>query len=92
MNTDDVRTALEALLVEIAPDCDPAELDPQADLRTEADLDSMDFLNLVEGVAQTLGVDIPEADYAQVRSLDGLTGYVTARATAGAAAAGSEGT
>jgi acyl carrier protein len=40
----------------------------------------MDFLNLVEGLKEETGVDIPESAYAQVRSLDGLAEYLVAHA------------
>ncbi len=77
MNSDQARSAVLALLAEIAPEADLDLMDPGADLRTEIDLDSMDFLNLVEGLAQSTGVDIPEADYGRARSLDGLVAYLT---------------
>ena len=80
MNRDEARTAVLTALSRIAPEADLEALDPGADLRTEIDLDSMDFLGLVESLAETTGVDIPEADYHDVRSLDGLVDYVTARA------------
>jgi len=80
MNRDEARTAVLTALSRIAPEADLEALDPGADLRTEIDLDSMDFLGLVESLAETTGVDIPEADYHDVRSLDGLVVYVAARA------------
>jgi acyl carrier protein len=79
MNTADVPTILLGLIEQIAPDVDAASLDPDVDLRRAADLDSLDFQSLVELVARDTGVEIPEADYAAVRSLRGLTDYVTAR-------------
>ena len=82
MNAEESRAAVLGLLGEIAPDADLVLIDVDADLRTEIDLDSMDFLNLVEGVAETTGVDIPESDYGKVRSVRGLTAYLTER-TAG---------
>lgn len=39
----------------------------------------MDFLNLVLAIHAALGVDIPERDYPQVMSLDGMVAYVRAR-------------
>ena len=82
MTTIGVTTVLTDLLAEIAPDVDLDAVDLDADMRAEMDLDSMDFLNLVEGIAERTGVDIPEADYGQVRSFAGLVEYVTGRASA----------
>ena len=79
MNAEESLAAVLALLGEIAPDADLGSIDLGADLRTEVDLDSMDFLNLVEGVEETTGVDIPESDYGKVRSVHGLAAYLTGR-------------
>ncbi|HTY71364.1 MAG TPA: acyl carrier protein [Actinomycetes bacterium] len=78
MNTTEARDAVLAQLAVIAPEADLDLLDPDADLRTEIDLDSMDFLNLVVALAAETGVDIPDADYGRVRSLSALTGYLVA--------------
>ena len=45
----------------------------------QLDLDSMDFLNFVVGLHAALGVDIPEADYAKLATLDGCVEYLAAR-------------
>ena len=79
MNTADVPTAVAGLIRQIAPEVDVTALDPNADLRRAADLDSLDFQTLVELVADETGVEIPEADYAQARSLVGLIEYITLR-------------
>jgi len=81
MNTEDARAAVVDALARIAPEADLDEVDPGADLRSEIDLDSMDFLGLVEALAESTGVDIPEDAYREVRSLDGLVAYLVRRAT-----------
>jgi acyl carrier protein len=81
MNIAEVPATLLGLIEQIAPDVDASTLDPETDLRRAADLDSLDFQSLVELVARDTGVEIPEADYPSVRSLRGLTDYVTARLT-----------
>lgn len=84
MTVDDSRSLVLGLLRGIAPEADLEALDPERDLRREIDLDSLDFQTLIEQVASTTGVEIPETDYPQVRSLDGLAGYVAARLDTGA--------
>lgn len=76
----DLAATIAALIQQIAPEVEVESLDPDVDLRRAADLDSLDFQSLVELVATSTGVDIPEADYPQVRSLHGLTTYVAAHA------------
>jgi hypothetical protein len=38
----------------------------------------MDFLNFVIGVHTRLGVDVPEADYAKLATVDGAVAYLAA--------------
>ena len=52
-----------ATLAQVVPEADLASLGPDAELRVEFDIDSMDFLNFVVGIDERTGVDIPERDY-----------------------------
>jgi acyl carrier protein len=72
---------LEALY-EVAPDIDPATVDPGAHLQEDLDLDSMDFLNLVAALSDRTGLDLPESDYGQLDSVAGCARYLVARAAA----------
>ena len=80
MNDTEVRAASSTRSIRrVAPEVDLAGLPPDADFREELDLDSMDFLNLVDALHERTGVDIPERDYPQLASIDGCVAYVTAR-------------
>lgn len=81
---DEIRAAVLAVLGEIAPEADPAEIDPGEGLRQQLDLDSMDYLNFVVALHRRLGVEIPETDYPRLASLDGAVAYLLG-ATAGPA-------
>ena len=78
MTPEGSRALVLDLLVQIAPDVEIDGLDEDRDMRRALDLDSLDFQTLVERVAEDTGVQIPETDYAQVRSLRGLSEYVAA--------------
>ena len=39
---------------------------------------SMDFLNILELVAEETGVEVPEADYEQIQTFDAFTAYLAA--------------
>jgi acyl carrier protein len=80
MTVESARDVVVTLLGQIAPDADLEAIDPERDLRREVDLDSLDFQTLVERVAEATGVEIPESDYSQVRSLRGMADYVATRA------------
>lgn len=76
MTEQDLRDAVLAALRKIAPEADPRSLDPKESLRDQLDVDSMDFLNFLIAVHERLGVDIPEADYPRLSSLDAITSYL----------------
>ncbi|OHC12420.1 MAG: phosphopantetheine-binding protein [Pseudomonadales bacterium GWC1_66_9] len=76
------REVLEALQG-IAPEVEPESLRGDRPLRDEVDLDSMDWLRFLAALHQRLGVNIPEADYQQLTSLDALLAYVGRRLAAG---------
>nr|MBP7659309.1 acyl carrier protein [Burkholderiaceae bacterium] len=48
-------------------------------LRSQVDLDSMDWLHFLVGLHERLGVEIPESDYARLVTLDNLLDYLQAK-------------
>jgi len=81
MTKDEIKATLLLLLGNIAPEADLARLTPEATIRDELDIDSMDFLNFAIAVHETLDVEIPEADYPQLATLNGCVEYLAARLT-----------
>jgi len=77
---EELRAAVLDALGEIAPEVDLAAVDPGTSFREQLDLDSMDLLNLVIGIHARTGVEIPEADYPKLASLDGAVAYLAVRA------------
>jgi acyl carrier protein len=69
------RLILEAL-AGIAPEADLARLKGAAELRDELDLDSMDFLNFVAELHERAQIEIPEADYPKLATLDAAIAYL----------------
>lgn len=67
------------LLELIAPEADFDELEPDDDMRDELDIDSFDFLNFLIDLNDEVGVEIPEADYGKLVSLNDLLDYLLAR-------------
>ncbi|MEO8282796.1 MAG: acyl carrier protein [Pseudarthrobacter sp.] len=78
MNQQDAGAAVRRAMGQVAPDVEPEDLEGEARLRQDLELDSLDFLHLVEVIATATGVDIPESDYPQVATVQGLTDYVAA--------------
>jgi acyl carrier protein len=79
MNTMEIRAGLFDALQRVAPEVDPAALASDQALRSQVDLDSMDWLNFIVGLHERFGVDIPEADYAGLVSVDAIVAYLSAR-------------
>jgi acyl carrier protein len=88
MNEHEIRAGVIGAVRAIAPEVDEGELDAGRPLREQADLDSMDWLNVIVGLHQRFGVDIPETDYARLTTLDAIVAYLAARLAAGARDAG----
>jgi len=76
MNEADAKNLVLDVLSGIAPEADFAALRGNAVLRDELDLDSMDFLNFVTALHQHTKIDIPEADYPKLSTLDGAVAYL----------------
>ncbi len=83
MTDEDIRAVLRDELGRIAPEIDFDGLDPAVDLREQADLDSMDFLNLLTALHQRLGVDIPESEAAELATVDAAIAYISTRRAGG---------
>lgn len=82
LNREQLRTTALDVLHSIAPEVETDAIEPVVPLRHQVDLDSMDWLNFLIGLHQRLGVNIPEADYAQLVTLDNVLDYLQARLAA----------
>lgn len=79
MNAGQVRHAALSILKTIAPEIEEGDLASNRPLRQQVDLDSMDWLNFLVALHRQLGVDIPEADYQKLVTLDDLVGYLVGK-------------
>jgi acyl carrier protein len=79
MTREDIRQAVVKALTSVAPEIDPRTLGPDQPFRQEFELDSMDFLNFVIGLHRNLGVDVPEADYGKLMTVNGAVEYMASR-------------
>ena len=67
----EIRAAIERALHRIAPEADLGAIPPNADLRDEIDLDSMDMFNFFVALHDALHVDIAESEYGSMTTIDG---------------------
>jgi acyl carrier protein len=80
---ENARTMLESVLREIVPDASLEGLDGGADLRETFELDSLDFVELVERLGKRAGFRIEDDDADQLRTVDSATAFL-ARGSAAA--------
>jgi acyl carrier protein len=80
MSDDEIKALYLRELHKIAPEVDLNEIDPAVDLREQIDLDSMDILNLAVAIHEATGIDIPEADYPQMTTVNGCIAYLGSHA------------
>jgi acyl carrier protein len=83
MTPDDIKAALLDEIGNIAPEADLTALRPDVDFREELDIDSIGFLNLIIALDRRLGVQVPEADYPKLASLNGAIEYLAALSPGG---------
>ena len=82
MTEDEMRERFVRALSMIAPEEDPASIDPDANYREEMEIDSMDFLNLVTRIYEDVGVEIPDEDYEKVQTINDAAAYLAEKHTA----------
>jgi acyl carrier protein len=76
VNESEIRTRVIGVIKSVAPELEEGEMRADRPLRDQIDLDSMDWLNVLVALHEKLRVDIPEADYGKLVTLDNLVGYL----------------
>jgi acyl carrier protein len=79
VNESEIRTRVVGVIKSVAPELEESELRADRPLRDQIDLDSMDWLNVLVALHEKLRVDIPEADYGKLVTLDDLVAYLGAK-------------
>lgn len=77
MTKDECKKLVIDIIANIAPDEDLRNVKPDVRLRDQLQLDSMDFLDIVMELRKRHGIEVPEADYIQLASLDSCADYLT---------------
>jgi acyl carrier protein len=76
MTKDEIEEIVLHVLGQIAPEADMSQIKSNLRLRDQLDIDSMDLLNFVVGLHKELQVEIPEADYPRLATLNGCVDYL----------------
>jgi acyl carrier protein len=76
VNETEIRSRVVGIIKSIAPEVEESELKADRPLRDQIDLDSMDWLHVLVAVHERLRVDIPEADYGKLVTLNDIVAYL----------------
>jgi acyl carrier protein len=77
MTHDETKQIVLEIIADIAPDEDISNLKSDIRLRDQMQLDSMDFLDIVMELRKRHNIEVPEADYIHLASLDSCAAYLT---------------
>jgi acyl carrier protein len=79
MTIDEIKNVVLEIIQDIDDEADLENLNPGEALRDQLDLDSMDFLDIVMELRKRYQIQIPEADYPQLATLDSCVNYLIPR-------------
>jgi acyl carrier protein len=74
MTAEEIGKVVLAELKRIAPELE--DVAPAKPLRDQVDLDSMDWLNFLVALNERLKIEIPEADYRKLGTLEQIVDYL----------------
>ncbi|MEQ6917058.1 acyl carrier protein [Halomonas aquatica] len=76
---DTLRDTVTDAILAVAPEADLDALPPGRPWREQIEIDSFDFLNILVDLEKRLGVSVPESDYHELETLQGLLDYLESR-------------
>jgi acyl carrier protein len=76
MTREEIKDVILEIIADIDEEADFAELDADAPLRDQLDLDSMDFLDIVMELRKRYKMQIPEEEYPQLATLTSCVNYL----------------
>lgn len=79
MNKEQIKTSIIEQILIIAPDLEYDDIPSDENLQNSLEIDSYDFLHLLTALYEQLGVQVPEADYGKVDTLNRMAEYFTKR-------------
>ncbi len=76
MTRDEIKDLILEIIEDIDEDAEFDDLDADAPLRDQLDLDSMDFLDIVMELRKRYKLQIPEEEYPQLATLTSCVNYL----------------
>lgn len=75
----EIRARMLDIIKTLAPETEIDRIVGDLPLRKQIELDSMDWLNVLEAIRERLGVNVPETDYGKLGTLDRIVAYLAGR-------------
>ncbi len=79
MTESQIRDAVLAIILDVSGLDELPEIDGAKPLRDQLELDSMDFLDIVMELRKRHKIEVPEADYPKLATLDSTVAYIKGR-------------
>lgn len=79
MTNDQIKQSIIKEILQIAPDINEDDILPEENIQRSLEIDSFDFLKILTALYEQLGIEVPEADYSKVDTLDHMIGYFSDR-------------
>ncbi|MEA3372855.1 MAG: phosphopantetheine-binding protein [Campylobacterota bacterium] len=79
MTKEEIKNTIIEQILEIAPEIEEEEIEPNENLQRSLEIDSFDFLKVLTALNEHLGVEVPEADYGKVDTLEHMADYFSER-------------
>jgi acyl carrier protein len=67
------------VFVRIVPEAKEVDIDPAVAFRDQFDIDSLDYLNFVLALVKETGIEVPDADFPKLATVNGCARYLMAR-------------
>ena len=77
MTKEETKQVVIDIIADVAPDEDLSNVKADVRLRDQLELDSMDFLDIVMELRKRHNIEVPEAEYPELASLDSCAEYLT---------------
>ena len=79
MTREEIRANVLEVIAKIVPDEDLNNLEGDANIQDQIELDSIDFLEIIMELRKRYGVEVPEDDYMELSTLDSIVDYLGPR-------------
>lgn len=79
MTEAEITSEMRRIIAQVAPDVDPAAIQPEEDIRRSLGIDSFDHLRIIIGIGERFDLVVNESDHARLRTLKDMVDFISSR-------------